>query len=177
MTQGRTWQRWLEALAMFVKVFWQKYCHQGGGSSWPPFFLCQASYFQTNLDRRVFIKTRGVVHTLKKDVLCQQQKREKSLSYSVYDNVIIIIIYFFLPLFCTFFSQNSLPLQSSLIFNILHDYPSSVSNAEYMGMSGVVPDRWQKCHLSYHMACYSSQPICRSPLSHSPPRLPWQPSG
>lgn len=90
------------------------------------------------------MKTRGVVHMLKKDVLCQQQKSEKSLSCSVFDHVIIMqtkVVVFFAVILSVLFSQNSLPLQSSLIFYILHDYPSSVSNAEYMGMSGVVPDR------------------------------------
>lgn len=54
------------------------------------------------------MKTRGVVHMLKKDVLCQQQKREKSLSCSVYDNVIIMqtkVVVFFTVILSVFLAR------------------------------------------------------------------------
>lgn len=37
---------------------------------------------------------------------------------------------------------------------------SSASNSELTGMSGIVPDKWQRSHLLHHMACYSSHTIC-----------------
>lgn len=91
----------------------------------------------------MFIKTWGVFHKLKKKKIayCQQQKREKSKFYSVYDRVKPPQTKVILTVILDVFHPEHFATTKLADFYTLRDYPSSVSNAEFMGMSGVVPDR------------------------------------